>query len=97
MSDSSNKLPAEVREALEAYRLMGITKTDYFAYLQELDQKYRQGGAPTIAENLQLEKLLEAHDEKVSAFNTAMQAVTETEARELLLQKLSEQSKPGMH
>ena len=75
---------------------MGATKAEYFGFLQELDQKYRPGGSPSIAENLKLEKLLKSHDEKVRAFNTAMQAVTAEDAREILLKKLGELARPGL-
>lgn len=76
---------------------MGASKSAYFGLLQELDLKYRNGGSPGIAENLQLEKLLATHNEKVAAFNEAMQAVTDKKARELLLKKLTmDTSTPGM-
>lgn len=97
MMDPENDLPAEVRAALEAYHQMGQSKQTYFSLLQELDEKYRDGGAPSIAENLQLEKFLKVHDENVSAFNEAMQAVTEPAARELLLAKLTSDKNPGTH
>jgi len=91
-------LPAEAQTAWDAYQLMGKSKAEYFGLLQEIDQKYKQGGSPSIAENLQLEKLLNAHSEKVTAFNEAMQAVTDKESRELLLKKLmGDASPPGMH
>lgn len=92
-----NDLPLEVRKALEAYQQMGQSKKTYFGLLQELDEKYKQGGGPSIAENLQLEKFLKAHDEKVAAFSEAMQAVTDPEAREMLLEKLVSDKKPGTH
>ncbi len=97
MSSTEETLPDEVRLALEAYQQMGQSKASYFNLLQELDQKYKDGGEPSIAENLQLEKFLKAHDEKVVAFNEAMQAVTEPKAREQLLQKLTADKMPGMH
>lgn len=82
-------LPPEAQIAWEAYLAMSGSKTEYFGLLQELDQKYREGGAPSIAENLQLEKLLKAHDRKVAAFNDAMNNVTDKAAREMLLEKLT--------
>lgn len=98
MSDTAIKLPAEAQAAWDAYQLMGKSKIEYFGLLQEASRKYKHGGSPTIAENLQLEKLLKAHGEKVTAFNEAMQAVTDKEARELLLKKLTAGSfPPGMH
>ncbi|HKK16448.1 MAG TPA: hypothetical protein VJ981_07050 [Gammaproteobacteria bacterium] len=97
MTGPDNDLPAEVRAALEAYQQMGQSKTTYFSLLQELDEKYKQGGEPSIAENLQLEKFLRSHDENVAAFSEAMQAVTDPEARELLLEKLSYGKISGSH
>lgn len=93
-----NQLPPEVATALSAYQAMGLSKSEYFGLLQELDVKYREGGSPTIAENLMLEKLLKAHNEKVTAFNEAMQAVKDQSAREILIQKLSaDNNTTGMH
>ena len=88
MSDTAITLPAEAQTAWDAYQAMGESKTAYFGLLQDIDQKYRNGGSPSIAENLQLEKLLKVHDEKVMAFNEAMQGITDKTARELLLQRL---------
>lgn len=95
--DPENDLPAEVRAALEAYQQMGQSKKTYFSLLQELDEKYRHGGTPSIAENLQLEKFLKAHDKKVAAFNEAMQAVNNPDDRVLLLEKLGADKNPGTH
>jgi len=82
-------LPAEAQIAWDAYVEMGRSKSAYFSYLQDHDRKYQHGGNPSLAESLQLEKLLKAHDEKVNAFNRAMKNVVDREARELLLQKIS--------
>ena len=89
MSDN-NTLPEEAQKAWDAYREMGVSKQDYFSFLQELDKKYKEGGTPSIAENLRLEKLLKVHDAKVAAFNEAMQAIEDKSSRELLLKKLTE-------
>lgn len=98
MTDNTSKLPQDAEYAWEAYKEMGSSKSAYFGLLQELDQKYRESGSPSIAENLQLEKLLAAHNEKVAAFNEAMQSVTDKQARELLLKKLmSDTSTSGVH
>ncbi len=91
------QLPPDVAVALSAYQSMGRSKSEYFGLLQELDMKYKEGGSPTIAENLMLEKLLKVHDENVSAFNEAMQSITDKSDRELLIQKLSTDSSLGMH
>ena len=86
--NEDDTLPPEARSALEAYHAMSASKSEYFGLLQELDVKYRERGSPTVAENLKLEKLLQAHGEKVASFNNAMQAVTDKNTRELLLKKL---------
>lgn len=88
MSDDA-VFPVEAQIAWEAYQAMSRSKVEYFSLLQELDQKYREGGTPSIAENLQLEKLLKAHDVKVTVFNDAMSNVTDRAAREILLKKLT--------
>jgi len=96
--ENDRALPKEAQTAWDAYRAMGSSKSVYFEFLQQLDKKYKDGGSPAIAENLKLEGLLKIHDEKVSAFNEAMQAIEDKEARELLLQKLSaDAASIGMH
>ncbi|MDZ7734852.1 MAG: hypothetical protein U5P41_00875 [Gammaproteobacteria bacterium] len=79
MPDESNPadLPDEARPAYEAYLAMSATKNAYFSFMVELDQKQKNGDEITIAENLKLEQLLKEHDEKVAAFNEAMQAMKE--------------------
>lgn len=77
MSDDINKLnglPAMAQPAYKAYLAMSESKEAYFSFMLELDQKYKQGGEATIAENLKLEQLLKAHDEQVKAFNKAMES-----------------------
>ena len=79
----------KVKQALEAYRAMSQSKNIYFGFLQELDQKYDKNTSPSIAENLKLEQLLAAHDEKVKAFNEAMAAVEDKHEREELMTELT--------
>ena len=93
MSDDAT-LPPDARTALNAYQAMSASKTEYFGLLQQLDLKYKNRGTPTVAENLKLEKLLQAHGEKVAAFNTSMQAVTNKATRELLLKRLMTNNVP---
>lgn len=98
MSDTDNSLPADAQIAWEAYLSMSETKTAYFTFLSEIDQKYKNGGSPTIAENLQLEKLLGIHNEAVALFNNAMHSVSDKDAREQLLIKLTgDAGKQGTH
>jgi hypothetical protein len=85
-----DELPEAARPAYSAYIAMSESKQAYFNFMVELDQKYKNGGAPTIAENLQLEQLLKAHDEKVTAFNEAMQAMKDLDetARHALIRAM---------
>jgi hypothetical protein len=95
---NNDLLPKEAQKAWDAYQAMGLSKQSYFGFLQELDKKYKEGGSPSIAENLRLEELLKVHDAKVAAFNEAMQAIESKDSRELLLKKLTaDAAKIGMH
>lgn len=85
-------LSAEAEHAWMAYQAMAETKKMYFGFLQELDQKYNKSESPSIAENLKMEQLLRAHDEKVSAFNRAMTNVEEASARQALMARLTNAS-----
>lgn len=82
-------LTEEAKIAYQAFQDMGKSKQSYFVLLQEIDVKYKSGGAPSIAENLQLEKLLGIHDKNVVAFNTAMTAVKDVESRNALIKLMS--------
>lgn len=86
---TTNDLTEEAKIAFQAFQDMGKSKQTYFTFLQEIDVKYKSGGAPSIAENLQLEKLLGVHDKNVVAFNTAMAAVKGVEARNALIKLMS--------
>ena len=98
MSNSNNSLPPNAQIAWEAYLSMSETKTAYFSFLSQIDLKYKNGGSPTIAENLRLKKLLGIHNEAVATFNSAMQSVTDKDTREQLLNKLTgDASKQGTY
>ncbi len=90
INDPLPTLSPEAEKAWFAYQAMGKSKQMYFAYLQELDQKKDKNAAPSMAENLTLEKLLKTHDEKVNAFNKAMQKVEEPAARQVLMTRITE-------
>ena len=79
----------EARVAYQAFQDMSKSKQAYFSFLQEIDTKYQSGGAPSIAENLQLEKLLGEHDKNVTAFNTAMSVIDDPESRMTLIKLMS--------
>jgi len=86
---SVDDLTKEAKVAYQAFQDMSVSKEAYFHFLQDIDIKYKQGGAASIAENLQLEKLLGVHDKNVIAFNTAMTAVEGVEARNALIKMMS--------
>jgi hypothetical protein len=86
---SIDDLTKEAKVAYQAFQDMSLSKEAYFHFLQDIDIKYKQGGAASIAENLQLEKLLSAHDKNVIAFNKAMVAVEDVEARNALIKMMS--------
>ncbi len=83
------ELSEQARIAFRAYQDMNQSKTIYFQLLQDLDSKYKSGGAPSISENLQLEKLLKEHDNNVAAFSIAMSAVEDTNDRTQLIKLMS--------
>ena len=85
----SSELSETARIALRAFQDMNQSKNIYFQLLQELDDKYKNGGTPSIAENLQLEKLLKEHDNNVNAFSTAMTAVENADDRTQLIKLMS--------
>ncbi|MDB9751502.1 hypothetical protein OAB56_00630 [Gammaproteobacteria bacterium] len=86
---SVDDLTKEAKIAYQAFQDMSISKQAYFHFLQDIDMKYKQGGSASIAENLQLEKLLGVHDKNVIAFNTAMTVVENIEARHALIKMMS--------
>jgi hypothetical protein len=85
-------LPHEADTAWQAYLAMGESKEIYFGFLQSLDLKHDKNESPSIAENLKLEQLLAEHDTKVKAFNTAMSAIEDSSAHQLLIDKLTNSS-----
>ena len=84
------ELNPETVAAWQAYQSMSTGKDAYFSLLQALDEKYRHGGNPTIAENLKLEQLLGEHDRKVKAFNQALLAITNPGAKQQLVELLKD-------
>ncbi|MEM6998240.1 MAG: hypothetical protein AAF419_00195 [Pseudomonadota bacterium] len=84
-----NQLTEEASIALQAYQEMCDSKDIYFTLLQEIDEKYKDGGQANSNETEELAKLLSEHSEKVHAFNTAMSAVEDFEARNALIKLMS--------
>jgi hypothetical protein len=75
--------------AHRAFIDMSTSKNAYFNRLAAVDAIYEAGGAPSLAENLELEKLLAIHDRNVLAFKTAIDAVTDDMEKQALFQLMS--------
>lgn len=75
--------------AYQAFVDMKQSKAAYFNSLEAIENKYSSGGAPSLAENLELEKLLATHDKNVLSFKTAMAGVTDEAEKATLVQLLS--------
>lgn len=88
-------LGPETAAAWNAYQAMSDSKRDYFSLLQALDEKQKAGQEPSIAENLRLEKLLAAHDQRVKQFKQALAAVTDPGAKRQLLTLLGAAADAG--
>ena len=86
---SADNLSEAGKIAHQAFVDMGDSKRQHFDFLESLEVKYQSGGAPSLAENLELEKLLSMHDKNVAAFTTAMAAVTDPEEKQILIQLIS--------
>ena len=82
-------LSEEAQIAYQAFLDMSHSKTAHFNCLKAIESKYESGGVPSIAENLELEKLLADHDKNVLAFKTAMAAVTDSDESKTLIQLMS--------
>ena len=86
---SIDGLSKEAKIAYQAFLDMSDSKAAHFNCLQAIENKYKSGGVPGIAENLELEKLLASHDKNVMAFKTAMAAVTDSDEKNILVQLMS--------
>ena len=84
----TENLSPEIAAAWHAYQSMSASKDDYFSLLQALDEKYKNGGEPGIAESLRLEQLLSEHDRKVKLFNRAVSTITDPGAKQQLMELL---------
>jgi len=86
---SLDGLSEEAKIAYRAFRDMSNSKSAHFNCLEAIESIYESGGVPSLAENLELKKLLANHDKNVLAFKTAMAAVTDGDERKSLLQLMS--------
>lgn len=83
------QLTQEASIAYQAFQKMRESKQTYFSFLQDIDVKYKSGGKASDTETEELAKLLAEHSEKVTAFNEAMSAVENFEARDALIKLMS--------
>jgi hypothetical protein len=86
---SVDGLSEDAKIAYQAFLDMSNSKTAHFNCLEAIETIYESGGVPSIAENLELEKLLANHDKNVLAFTTAMAAVTDSDEKITLVQLMS--------
>ena len=86
---SVDSLSEEAKIAYQAFLDMSNSKTAHFNCLEAIEAIYEIGGVPSIAENLELKKLLANHDKNVLAFKTAMDAVTGSDEKKALIQLIS--------
>ena len=86
---SVDDLSEAAKIAYQAFLDMSDSKTAHFNCLKTIESKYESGGIPSIAENLELEKLLADHDKNVLAFKTAMAAVTDSDECKTLIKLMS--------
>ena len=86
---SVDNLNVEAKIAYQAFLDMNSSKTTHINGLKSIEIKYKSGGVPSIAENLELERLLANHDKNVLAFTTAMAAVTDSDEKQTLIELMS--------
>ena len=86
---SIDGLSEAAKMAYQAFLDMINSKNAHFNHLKSIETLYESGGGPSIAENLELEKLLADHDKNVLAYTTAMAAVTDSDEKKNLIQLMS--------
>lgn len=87
MPDS--QLTAKASAACHAFQERRKSKQIYFEFLQEIEAKYKSGGEASAEETDDLTRLLAVHDKNVAAFNEAMNAVEDFDARNALIKLIS--------
>lgn len=87
--DKPEDLGESGRVAWQAFLDMRRSKDEHFSFLEALEARYQSGGAPGIAEKLELERLLAEHDRNVLAFKTAMAQVSDARERDALVRMMS--------
>ena len=86
---SIDDLSDEAKMTYQAFLDMSNSKSAHFNCLEAIEAIHEFGGVPSLAENLELKKLLANHDKNVLAFKTAMAAVTDRDEKKILVQLMS--------
>ena len=86
---SVDDLSEEAKIAYQAFLDMSNSKAAHFHCLEAIESIYDSGGVPSLAEDLELKKLLASHDKSVLAFTTAMAAVANSEEKHTLIQLMT--------
>jgi hypothetical protein len=86
---SVDNLSVGAKIAYQAFLDMSNSKASYFNCLEAIETKYKYGGVPGSAENMELEGLLANHDKNVLAFKTAMVAITDSDEKQTLIELIS--------
>ena len=73
----------------QAFLDMSNSKAAHFSCLEAIESTYEAGGVPSLAEKLELEKLLETHDRNVLAFRTALAALDDDAERQAVIELMS--------
>ena len=82
-------LSDEARLVYQAFLDMSDSKAAHFSCLEAIESTYEAGGVPSLAEKLELDKLLESHDRNVLAFRTALAALTDDAERQAVIELMS--------
>jgi len=86
---SIDDLSDAAKIAHQAFIDMSHSKAAHFDRLAAIDALYESGGAPSLAEKLELEKLLGLHDKNVMAFKTAFSGVSDDGEKQVLIELMS--------
>ena len=86
---SADELSEAAKIAYQAFLDMSASKSAHFSCLEATDSIYEAGGVPSVAEKVELEKLLANHDKNVLAFKTAIDGVSDSDEMKNLLRLMS--------
>ena len=86
---SINELSEAGKIAYQAFVDMTNSKQVHFKCLEAHESIYEAGGVPSLAEKLEIEKLLKLHDRNVLAFKAAMDAITDQQEKLKVIQLMS--------